>query len=74
MNNGELTLVEALNLVATLSFRPFDESDDYSFPGVETETPMIAENDEFVVILDGDRVEFISMNGHIQQQFRLNEV
>lgn len=74
MNNGELTLVEALGLIATLKFRPFDESDYNGFSGVESENPMIAENDEFVVVLDGDCVEFLSMNGHISQQFRLNEV
>jgi hypothetical protein len=74
MNNGELTLVEALGLIATLTFRPFDESDYYGFSGVESENPMLAENDEWLVILDGFNVEFISSNGHISQQFRLNEV
>jgi hypothetical protein len=74
MNDGELTLVEALGLIATLTFRPFDESDYYGFSGVESENPMLAENDEWLVILDGFNVEFISSNGHISQQFRLNEV
>ena len=74
MNSGELTLVEALGLIATLSFRPFDRNDYDCFAGVRTENPMIASNDEFVVVVDGGVVEFTSMNGHINQQFRLDEV
>jgi hypothetical protein len=69
--NGELTFAEALNLIATLTFRPFSESDYWGFAGVESENPMIAENDEFYVILDGETVGFLSMNGHISQKFRL---
>jgi hypothetical protein len=74
MNDGELTLAEALGLVASLEFRPFGEADYRGFSGVESENPMIAENEDFYVVLDGERVEFLSMNGHIHQQFRLNEV
>jgi len=71
--SGELSLVEALSLIATLSFRPFDESDYMGFAGVESENPLIASNDEFVCVIDGDIVEFVSMNGHICQQFSLSE-
>jgi len=71
--SGELSLVEALSLIATLSFRPFNESDYMGFAGVESENPLIASNDEFVCVIDGDIVEFVSMNGHICQQFSLRE-
>lgn len=72
--SGELSLVEALSLIATLSFRPFSDSDYCGWSGVESENPLIAENDEFVCVIDGEIVEFVSMNGHICQQFSLREM
>lgn len=37
----------------SLNFRVFDETDYYGFAGVESPVPLIAENDEQIVILDG---------------------
>jgi len=55
----------ALKLIATLSFRPFTDMDWNSWSGCESAEPMIAETDDFVVIIDGDNVTFNAYNdGH----------
>jgi hypothetical protein len=35
------------------TFRPFTKEDYYGFSGVESPVPLIADNGEFLVILDG---------------------
>lgn len=39
------------------SFRVFRDSDYNGFAGVQSPVPLIAETDEFLVIIDGDRCE-----------------
>ena len=43
--------------LSSLSFRPFEQNDYFGFGGVESPVPLIAETDEFVVIIDGQRCE-----------------
>lgn len=46
-----------------LTFRVFDKTDYYGFAGVESPVPLVAETDEFVVIIDGDRCEVYDAEG-----------
>ena len=50
--------VEALQIIARLSFSPFTEMDWMAWSGCESANPMICETDEFTVIIDGDTVTF----------------
>jgi len=52
----------ALTLIATTQFRPFDKSDWMSYSGCETENPLIAETDEWVIIVDGKYAEFVPID------------
>lgn len=47
----------------SLTFRVFDETDYYGFAGVESPVPLIADTDELLVILDGDRCEVYDLEG-----------
>ena len=38
----------------TLNFRPFDENDFEGFAGVDSPVPFVAENEDYLVIIDGD--------------------
>jgi hypothetical protein len=65
MKGNEMTAlpvspVEALKLVATLTFRPFTDSDWNAWAGCESESPMICETDNFTVIIDGEVIVFNS--------------
>ena len=44
-------------LLAGLTFRPFTKQDWYGFQGCESPVPFIAEEEDFLVILDGDYAE-----------------
>ena len=50
--------LEALKLIATATFRPFDDTDWMAWQGCDSANPMIAEVDELVIIVDGDEVTF----------------
>lgn len=52
--------VEALRLVATLSFRPFSDVDWDCWAGCESAEPLICETDDFTVIIDGEVITFNS--------------
>ena len=52
--------------LSTLNFRPFTESDYFGFAGVESPVPLIAETDELIVIIDGQRCEVFDENGEIE--------
>lgn len=43
--------------LSQFSFRVFRETDYFGFAGVMSPVPLIAENDQFVVIIDGGRCE-----------------
>lgn len=44
-------------LLTSLTFRPFTKQDWYGFQGCESPIPMIAEAEDFLVIIDGDYAE-----------------
>ena len=44
-------------LIASLEFRPFGPMDYMGFQGVESPIPLIAESEDFLVIIDGDYAE-----------------
>lgn len=52
-----MTPEKALALVASLQFRPFEKADWMSFSGCNTDNPLIAESDEYLVIVDGNEIE-----------------
>lgn len=63
---------EAYRMVRKVTFRPFQELDWETFAGCETESPEIAEIDEYTIILDGDSVSIIhEMDGCGGQSFKL---
>lgn len=47
----------------SLSFKPFSEFDYQGFAGVESPVPLIAETDEYLIILDGNRCEVYGHSG-----------
>lgn len=57
-----VTAIDALKFMATLTFRPFDDSDWMGWAGCESAEPMIAETDDITVIIDGETVTFNSYN------------
>ena len=52
--------VSALRLIATATFRPFNDADWDCWAGCVTESPMIAELNDLVIIVDGDVISFNS--------------
>ena len=56
----EFTQAEALALIATLNFRPFTQADWDGFSGCETASPLIHYGEEFIVVIDGANVDFMS--------------
>lgn len=52
-------------LIQSLTFRPFDETDYYGFSGVESPIPLIAENEDegILMIIDGPVAELYAMDG-----------
>ena len=52
-------------LLASMSFRRFNQMDYYSFSGVSSPVPMIAESDAegILVIIDGDCAELYAYDG-----------
>ena len=54
---------EALILIAKTTFSPFTKADYASFAGVESEAPYIGEIDDYIIILDGNMVQFMNAEG-----------
>ena len=61
--NVMITQADVLRLVATSPFRKFIKLDYECFAGVESDNPMISENDEFVLVLDGNVVSYFDYDG-----------
>lgn len=59
------TAAEAFRLVAANTFRPFDDEDFRAYSGVESDAPLICEDEaqEFTIIVDGDVVGFTDHEG-----------
>lgn len=49
----------ALTTIARTTFRPFERVEWETYAGVNSENPLIGESHEYVIIIDGDIVEFI---------------
>jgi len=61
----EMTLVEALGLIAASEFKPFTDADWYAFSGCETADPKIAYDEDLglTIIIDGNTIDFIDDEG-----------
>jgi hypothetical protein len=55
----ELSLNEALKLIALTKFSAFSEEDFYAFSGAESEDPVIGYNGEFTIVIDGETINII---------------
>jgi hypothetical protein len=60
---------EALILIAKTQFHPFTKADYVSFAGVESETPYIAETEDYIIILDDNMVQFMNAEGDFKSFF-----
>ena len=58
-----MTAQQILALVARSSFSPMTEADYEAFAGVEQENCLMAETDEFIIILDGSDAQFLEIDG-----------
>lgn len=54
----DLDLTEAMLMLAKARFSPFTKSDFDAFGGIESPNPYIGEYKEWLIIIDGDRVNF----------------
>ena len=63
----------ALDMIARLTFREFTQADWMSFGGCESEKPLIAETDEYTIVIDGDIVEFFDADNE-SIRFELREI
>jgi len=59
---------EVLRLIASIKFCEFSENDWLVFQGCTSENPMIGENDDYLVILDGDVVCVLTNDFDSEQQ------
>jgi len=58
-----LNRTEALSLIAQTTFNPFTNADYMSFAGVTSDKPYIGENGDYLIILDGNMVQFMNAEG-----------
>jgi hypothetical protein len=61
-----MTQAQALELARSATFRAFELDDYDTFSGVESAFPVIAEVDEFILVLDGFTLEVINEHGDYQ--------
>lgn len=66
------TVVEALKVIATTEFKPFDKHDWEAFAGCQTDEPMIGEIGDLIIVLDGEYAEFYL--GDEIAQFELSSI
>ena len=52
-----------------LTFRVMDENDKMGFAGVQSPVPLIAETDDYLVIIDGDRCEVYGEDSDFGPEF-----
>jgi len=65
MMEGNVMITEALvlRLAATHMFRSFDDADWNAYAGCSSKDPLICERDNFVMILDGSTLSYITNEG-----------
>ena len=71
-----MTAAKILELVTASKFRPFNSNDYSYFSGVMTDSPMIAEGDdgEYVIIVDGNWIEYVDAEAGDSVRFSLQIV
>jgi hypothetical protein len=67
-----LNITEALKRIALIKFSPFTEADYELYCGAEVGA-LIGEDEDYIVVIGGDIVEFTSVEGFETQQFFLGE-
>jgi hypothetical protein len=63
----------ALLMVARTEFRPFTQGDWYAFSGCTSECPMIGENGNDIIIIDGDTINIYDEEGEYCYMFNLGD-
>ena len=71
---NNLTAEKALFLVAMAKFERFTPSDYDAFGGVESDNPMLGEYNDWLIIIDGKRVDFDDPETGASYTFDLNEL
>ena len=66
-------MVITRKFLRSLNFRKFDENDFMGFGGVQSPVPLIFENDEFFVILDGNYCEYYTAEAIENGEFEPTE-
>lgn len=56
----------ALRLIAQTTFHPFTNADYQTYGGVESTNPMIGETEDYLIIIDGDLIQFHDMEGDFE--------
>jgi len=59
----DLDRSEALLLIAQTTFHPFTKADYQTYGGVESTNPMIGETEQYLIIIDGELIQFHDMEG-----------
>lgn len=59
----DLDRTEALSLIAQTTFNPFTKADYMSFAGVTSDKPLIGETADYIIIIDGDVIQFHDTEG-----------
>jgi len=52
-----MNAVTVMNLIAQTEMKPFTEADYMAFGGCESDNPLIGENGDFLIIIDGNNIE-----------------
>lgn len=61
----------ALFLVATTEMKPFTKADWMGFSGCESENPLIGENGDYLIIVDGNIIEIFGIDTD-QESFKFS--
>jgi hypothetical protein len=69
-----MTAAEALLLLARTEMKPFDKGDYMAFGGVSSDNPLIGENGDWLIILDGDELEFFLCGDESECRFILKTI
>ena len=72
-NEMNLTMSQALALLASAKFEPFSDSDWYAFNGCESKEPKLYYDEiaGLTIIIDGQVVDFIDDDGESRGQLNL---
>ena len=58
-----MTASQILALVARTEFRPFTKHDWQAFAGCNSDEPLIGENGDYTVVIDGETIEVLDAEG-----------